>query len=37
MTNRDCAVDMIAPLCGYSTSEAVRAIVGDLIGKNPVF
>ena len=33
MTNRDCTVDMIAPLCGYSTPEAVYAILGDLIGK----
>ena len=37
MTNRDCTVDMIAPLCGYSTPEAVYAILGDLIGKIQYF
>lgn len=41
MTNlrleRDQLVDMIAPLCGYSTPEAVYTIVGDLIGENSVF
>ena len=37
MTNlhidRDCLMDDIAPLCGYSTVETVHTILGDLIGK----
>ena len=41
MTNlridRDCLMDDIAPLCGYSTVETVHTILGDFIGKTQSF